>query len=144
VTNTLALTALNVDDSQDAIGRSVVLNTILQVGIHEWGTITGIAPGVINYLAYDIKDATIQCGTGGNTVTVNSTPLKTVGQNLPYAINLNTGTGVDHVAITAISPGTTLNVDGQNGNEVVTVGFNGSVQDIAGTVTLRNAHGLDA
>src|SRR5207249_8124773 len=134
-----------VDDSLDALPRSVAIDTLPLLGSHPWGSITGIAPGTINYRAYDMKDPlTIKCGSGGNNVTVQNTPLKTVGLNLGNTINLNTGTGVDHVDVTAVGPGTVLNVDGQAGNDDVTVGFNGSVQSIFGTVTIKNSSNYSA
>src|SRR5262249_40132449 len=123
----------------DALPRAVVLDTLALLGSHPWGTITGIAPAAINYRAYDMADPiTINCGSGGNTVVVNNTPLKTIGLNLGNTININTGSGLDHVTIAATSPGTTLNVDGQASNDQVNVGFNGSVQSIYGTVTIKN------
>src|SRR5262249_53709250 len=116
VSNTAQYTTLTVDDSFDPVSRTVTLDTLALLGSHPWGTITGIVPGAINYRAYDMKDpVTIKCGSGGNNVTVNNTPLKTVGLNLGNTINLNTGTGLDHVTICATSPGTTLNVDEQAG-----------------------------
>jgi len=139
ISNTGQYTTLTVDDSFDPVSRTVTLDTLALLGNHPWGTITGIVPGTINYRAYDIKDPlTIKCGSGGNNVTVNNTPLKTVGVNVGNTINLNTGTSLDHVTVAAISPGTKLTVDGQAGNDQVTVGFNGSVQSIFGTVTVKN------
>jgi hypothetical protein len=145
VSNLAQYSQLTVDDSSDPIGRTITLDTLPLLGSHPWGTITGIAPGTINYRAYDMQDPiTIKGGSGGNNIVINNTPLKTVSLSLGNTINLFTGTGTDHLTIGAISPGTTLNVDGQNGTDPVTVGLNGSVQGILGTVNLRNTSNYEA
>ena len=146
LSNNASYDQLTIDDSADTTPRTITLDAIApaQGQNNPRGAITGIVPGEIDYDAYDMKDPiAIKAGSGGNTVTVNNTPTKLVGLQSGNTINLNTGAGLDTVTIKAVGPGTTLNVDGEDSPDLVTVGNNGSVQSVFGTVTLSNAHDWD-
>jgi hypothetical protein len=141
LSNNASYDQLTIDDSSDTTPRSITLDALppLQGLNTPRGTLTGIAPGIINYDAIDMEDPiTILAGSGGNTVVVNNTPNKLVGLLGGNTINFSTGTGTDQVTVKAVGPGTTLNLNGQNGSDSVTVGNNGNVQGILGTVNISN------
>src|SRR5262249_18689093 len=91
ISNAAQYTQLSVDDSADSAARTIALDAIgaLPGDTHPRGQITGVVPGVINYRAYDMQDPiTIKAGSGGNTVVVNNTPVKTIGYVGGNTINL--------------------------------------------------------
>jgi hypothetical protein len=137
IENTTQADALTIDDSADATARTVTLSSFTPAGDSAWEGITGLAPAVINYEVGDVTSATINGGTGGNTFNVNSLAAG-IGSTF-----LNTGTGNDAVNIRSTDAGTTLSVDGQNGNDSVYLTNAGSVQAIQGTVNIENAGGFD-
>ena len=127
VRNTLSFTALTIDDSADAVGRTVTISAT---------SVTGIAPAAITYLQADIRSLTVNGGSGGNAITVASDP----NNGMTPTTTVNSGTGSDLVVVqTTAAP---LIVDGNNGADSVVVGNAGSVQGIMAGVTVRNALGL--
>ena len=133
VSNAGSRSTLNVDDSGDAAGRTVTLSAANGIEF-----VAGLAPAEIRYFASDVSAVSISAGPGGNTFTVNDTP-----DNLVHPVTtLNTGTGVDTVNVR----GTTgpLAVNGQNGRDTVNVGAGGSVQNIKGTLNIRNSASFSA
>jgi hypothetical protein len=105
VTNLNALSSLVVDDSADPTGRTATLS---DTGI------TGLAPGAITYDANAISDLTVNGGLGVDTFTV----ANTIGNS---TTTLNTGGGGDFVIVQAGSAGSTLNVNGQDGDDAFRV-----------------------
>src|SRR5262249_52207553 len=100
--------------------------------------ITGLAPAVINYS--NLSSLTVDGGRGGNTFTVQNTPA-----NVPT--NLNTrkrAANIDTVTVQATGSGSTLNINGQAGTDVVTIGNAGSVQGILGAVNVSSTTGTIA
>ena len=76
-------------------------------------TITGLAPAAINYTYTDISSLNVIAGLGNDTINVLATGI----------FGANVGTS--------------------GGNDTVNVGNAGSVQNISGVLTIRNAHGSD-
>jgi hypothetical protein len=127
VTNAASFTALTVDDSADAVSRTATINV---------GAVLGLSPAAINYVQADLSSLTVNGGTRGNRFTVINTPNSAIGPTT----TLNSGTGVDLVLVRATTG--VLNVNGQNGSDVVTISNAGSVQGIMGTVTVSNTRGF--
>jgi hypothetical protein len=84
----------------------------------------------------DLHSLTINGGSGGNRFLVNGTPAAPV--------TLNTGLGVDRVAVFETNGALTINgqdsrtINGPDGFDTVNVGLAGSVQSIRGGVTVTN------
>jgi hypothetical protein len=136
VRNFTGRTALNVDDSADTVARNVTLATS---GAN--GTITGlsVSPAVINYVQDDLSSLTVSgpnpaIGAVGNTFTVADTFSSTA---IGASMTLNSGNGGDTVNVQRTTA--PLTVNGQNSRDVVNVGLNGSMQSIAGTLTVKNS-----
>jgi hypothetical protein len=136
VQNTSSFTQLTVEDSLDATPRTFSLCAFTPAGTnYPFGSITGLAPGVINYRAVDMRDpVNIRGGVGGNTITVDGTPSKIVGWGLGNTINLSSGSGADTIYVKAVSSGTTLNIDGKSGIDSATL----TSAQIFGVVNLTN------
>ena len=128
---------LLVDDSADATPRTVALGTFTPMGDTEWESLTGLAPGTINYKMAQAGSFTINGGSGGNTFTIDG-----LGNPLD-GVSLKTGTGADHVNILATDAGSNLDVDGQDGIDTVSVTNAGSVQGIQGSVFISNDSSFD-
>jgi autotransporter-associated beta strand protein len=111
VVNPPSYNAIVVDDSADSGNRSVGLDTVL-LGGGDYGRITGLAPGTIDFKYADTSSILIKTGTGTENVFVYATGV------------LGNGTG-----------GTTL--EGHSANTTVIVGI-GSVQNVLGTLNIDN------
>jgi Ca2+-binding RTX toxin-like protein len=138
VENPPNVTTLNVDDSADSTARVVAVDTFTPDGDSNWGSISGLAPAVIQYeLADTASPITIRGGSGGNTFTV------TGGASF-RTINLHTGAGNDAVNVRrTVGP---LNIEGDGGHDTVTIGelapsLGGTLAAIGGTVDIRNGSG---
>jgi hypothetical protein len=84
-------TTLTIDDSADTTGHSnVVLGTFTPWGDSPWGSVTGLAPGSINYEYADTSSVTITTGTAADTINVHATGVTT---------NLSSGGGADTVSV---------------------------------------------
>jgi autotransporter-associated beta strand protein len=113
---------LNVDDSGDPLNRNLNLTDRSLVGL-------GAAP--INY--DNVSSMVVSAGSCNNGYEVYST----VG---PWATTLNTGSGVDHVRVSATSGPLNINSAGGGRSDLVILGnYNGNVQTIQGAVTVRNS-----
>jgi hypothetical protein len=94
-------------------------------------TITGLAPSNITVKASDLKDFTLDGGSGGNTFVLDG--LGAVG-----TATLNTGIGPDTVNVQPTSSVGPLNINGQAGSDTVNLGSAGSVQQLTGVVNVTN------
>jgi hypothetical protein len=109
LTNPASFDTLTVDDSADSTARTVTVDTAVLSDGFQYGVLTGLSPGTIEYRAADMNaPVTIQTGTGGSTVDVYRTPG---------------GFATDLVG---------------HGADTVNVGLAGSVQGILGAVDVRN------
>ncbi len=90
--------------------------------------LTGLA-AAIQWDVSAVRRLTVNAGSHGNTFTVTGTP------NAPDGVLLRSGTGVDTVNVQATS--TALTVNGQNGQDTVTLG-NGLVGGITRGVHIAN------
>ncbi|MDB5334855.1 MAG: hypothetical protein JWN70_474, partial [Planctomycetaceae bacterium] len=108
--NAGSFTAINIDDSGDAVGQTATLAN--PVAGDE--RLTGLGnTGSINWHLNDTASVVINGGAGGNTINVNVTD--------PLIFNstvINSGTGVDHVNI--ISTTGALTVNAQDSDDVLT------------------------
>jgi hypothetical protein len=128
VTNASAVTAVNIDDSQDVTARTIAFSDDGTTA-----TVTGISPAALHLHDAGIASLTLNGGSGGNTFTVTSTPTL-------FTTTLNAGSGTDTVNVIATS-GSTLNINGQGGADIVTLGANGTLQSLASNIDITNAGG---
>ena len=128
--NVGAGSTLNVDDSIDTGPRNA---TLASNPLTSTGTITGLAPGTITYGYAPLHAITVSGGSGGNTFTVDETPL-----GVPTT--LNTGSGIDTGNVLATTATGTLNITsfGGFGLDAVNVGNAGNAQGIQGIVNIAN------
>jgi hypothetical protein len=89
VTNTGGLTSLSLDDSADAIARNNVVLTAY--------SLSGLAPALISWTPGDINNLNISGGSGSNTFTVRTTPPGVAAAQA----TINTGTGNNTVNVQA-------------------------------------------
>jgi hypothetical protein len=133
ISNDSSTSALTLDDSQDATGRSATLN---DNGTS--GTVTGLAPATINYTDAQINALNILGGSGTNTFNVNGDPANSPVPG--FVTTLNSGSGASNVVnVAATSAGDELDLTGTGSNQTVTVAPNGSVTQILGTVNADEA-----
>ena len=92
-----AKNTITVDDSADTVSQTVTLSK---------GSIQGLAPGVINYVAAGTQKLTIDGGSAGNFFNVQSA-------NNGLAITVNGGTGSDTFNVTPLVSGTSVTLNGQ-------------------------------
>ena len=88
--NTLGITCLVLDDSQDTTGQTATACPTTA----RTGQVTGLSPATINYADAGISSLTVNGGSGGNTFTVDGT-LDNPDRYPSYQRPLNTGTGDD-------------------------------------------------
>lgn len=124
---------LTVNDSADISHRTATLNPGSLVGLNPF------SPHGITWDAARIRSLEVRGGTAGNTFYVEGTPYQhpSIG-----AIALYSGTGADTVYVRADQGG--LNVYGQNGNDTVIVGNQGSLSGITKRVYVTNVTGYTA
>jgi Ca2+-binding RTX toxin-like protein len=109
--------ALTVDDSADAVGRTVTMGTVTFPGDTDpFGFIRGLAPAEIDYEYGDTNVVTVDGGLGNDTFTLTAAVTAPV-------LNLNGGGGNDTIRVNAAMA---VNVDGGTRNDVVAFGPNGS------------------
>jgi Immunoglobulin I-set domain/Dockerin type I domain len=113
IENPSGFTAVNVDDSADAVGRTVTLSTVTIDNDNDaFGQISGLAPALIRYEYIDTGSVAVRTGVSGATVNVLATGVATSLQ----------GNGLN------FGDRTTVNV-----------GDAGSVKNIRGDLTIENA-----
>jgi hypothetical protein len=117
-----------VDDSGDSTPRTVSLDTV-SIGGSDYGRITGLAPGAIQYKYMDTYTLSAQTGTGGATVNVLATgkPVNLIGHSFNTAVNVGNAGSVQaiHGTLTISNP-----------PSETTVNMNASADVAPGTVTL--------
>jgi hypothetical protein len=94
VENPPSVTALQVDDSADTTGRTVVLDQFTPVGDTAFGSITGLPSGPINYEDNDTSTVSLTLGSGDDEVDVRAT-------SVPVSINANGGMNLVNVGSVA-------------------------------------------
>jgi Bacterial Ig-like domain len=141
VGNAFGFTALTLDDSQDPDAQTVQISDD-----GTGGQVTGISPATIAYVDADISSLTINGGSGGNTFNVNGTLADAF--IVPTLTTLNTGTGNDVTNVLATNSGSTLDINGQDGTDTVTLGGSPEgplgMQGLSGTISVGNAEGSTA
>lgn len=135
VRNPPALSTLIIDDSADTTGRAATLNS---------GSLKGFAPATINWFQSDLNSLAINGGSGGNSFTVNNTPSSIFGTGVTTTLTSGSGTDTVNVLGTAGTNGAKLDIEGNGGADVVTVGslapaLGGTLANINGPVTIRNS-----
>ena len=111
VNNSHGMTVLNVDDSADLSGQTATIAGM---------SITGLAPGAVNYSSAALLALNVKGGIGGNTFTVSGLP--------DAIVTLNTGAGA------------TLNPNSANPN---TVAVQNTSDPASGDTIVVNSQGLD-
>ena len=104
-------------------------------------TITGLDPSTITAKITDLTSLALSGGGAGNTFVVSGVTGPT-GNSFP--VTINTGTGVDSTFIQGDSTGTSIALHGQSGADGVAVSNAGSVQGLAGPVSVDNLGGSSA
>jgi hypothetical protein len=135
VDNLLGFTALTLDDSQDTTGQTALL---FNDGTN--GQVTGLSPATINYVDNDVSSLTVNGGSGGNTFTVDGTIDNPF--SAPALTTLNTGVGDDSTFVEATNAIGPLTINGQAGQDTVSISFFGSVANILGAVLISNSFGF--
>jgi hypothetical protein len=126
------VTDLILNDQADTTPRTITLDA--DPALTGIGTITGLTAAKVIYRANDIGGLTINLGDAGNTIDVRNT--HTINTK---TMTLNTGAGDDTVTLRrTFSP---IDIEGQGGTDVVTVGDNGTVQGVTGDVRVSNTLG---
>jgi hypothetical protein len=117
------------DDSADSSNRTATVSS---------GGVTGLTPKPINFTSFSVTSLTIDGGMGTNRYTVTDTPVA-------GSMTLNTGTGMDTVAVQGTSAPLTVDTPsgGSSSSSVVTVGSSGSVQGILAALTIYNEPAFD-
>jgi hypothetical protein len=133
---TASWTALTVDDSANHVTpRNATIATALFLFIPV-GAISGFAPKDIGFEPAGVNSVTLKGGSAGNTFTfINNL------SNLPnLKLSLNSGLGDDLVNVQDIAAA--LDINGQDGQDTVNVGNNGSLGGILAPVTVKNDNNL--
>ena len=134
VENGQSVTSLNFHDENDTTGQTWTLDNDDSVPT---GTVAVTGSATTTYNPADLSDMTINGGSGGNLFLVDNTSGF-------YPTTLNTGTGNDFVNVFATGD-FTLNIQGQNGDDLVTLGGSGvaplGMQGLAGTINVDNTLG---
>jgi uncharacterized repeat protein (TIGR01451 family) len=124
IENPPTFNAITIDDSADTTGRMVTLASQTssnpddsQGNNDTYGTITGLAPGTINYEYKDTNSLNINGGGGGNNFTVT-------GWGGAFT-TLNAGAGNDTIRVAGAPnlPGNLLSINGQGGMNALTLDF---------------------
>ena len=126
--------ALIVDDTGDGgnIQRNVTVGTYTDTAGAAWGSITGLAPGSINYRLSDTATGiVIDSGSSGDNYTI------TGGASF-QSLNINGGAGNDTFNVLATSA--PVAIDGEGGSDQVTIG-NGTLGSINGQVSVADTGG---
>jgi hypothetical protein len=92
IQNPPSYTAVNVDDSADPTGRTVLLNNVTISGT-PYGEISGLAPANIFYKLQDTASVTLSGGTGGNIFQIEA-----VTSAVPITINGGSGTNIYRIS----------------------------------------------
>jgi hypothetical protein len=121
-------TALNVNDSTDAVARTATLSTFSSGGAN-WGTITGLAPAAINYKYMDTSDVNITLGLANDTVNVLTT-------GVPTSLSSNLGGDLINVGSAGSVQGIFATLTIQNPPSFDTINLDDSADTVARTVTL--------
>jgi hypothetical protein len=126
IDNKSAFTSLVIDDSNDTGARTASVTTSGNTN-----TIAGFGPSDITTKTTDLGNFTLDGGSGGNAVTFG-------GMGAAGSVTLNTGTGADTTNVRATPSTGPLNINGQAGNDMVSLGNAGSVQGLATAVNVTN------
>jgi hypothetical protein len=115
IDNSPSFDVLTIDDSADTTGRTISLGSSTLSDGSPSGYVSGLAPATINYEYADVSSVTVKTGRGGDIISVLATGVTTnlVGNGFFSAF------------------------------DTVTVGNNGSVQGITGTLNIDNSPSFD-
>jgi hypothetical protein len=86
-----SLATLNIDDSADAIGRTVTMSRTATAG-----TIAGLAPAAIIFVVADVGAINLNLGTGSDTVLIRA-----LGN--PLTINSGSSSGIDTIKLGSVA-----------------------------------------
>ena len=136
VDNAGGWTDLTFNDSSDtSVSNNVRFNSNQNVSI------TGLAPATMSYNPSGIRTLAVlasnSTGGGGNKITVLGAPQNRINN---LVINLSTGRNNDTVNVEGTSA--RLNINGENGQDTVSVGKAGKLDGIYGTVRVENSSGF--
>ncbi len=134
VVNAPSFTSLNFHDENDTTGQTWTLDNDDSTPT---GTVAVTGSATTTYDPVDLSDMTVNGGSGGNTFIVDNTSGF-------YPTTLNTGTGDDTTTVFATGDDT-LNIQGQDGTDTVTLGSSLvaplGMQGLTGTINVDNTLG---
>jgi hypothetical protein len=130
VGNLAGFSTLVVDNSADTVNR------VMTMSVGTFGTIAGLAPATISYLANEVNQVQVLGGNGTNQYTINNT----VSNSSNPTTILRGGTGNDTFNLRG-STGT-LQIDGGGGSDVINVGNTPTgAANVKGTLGLGDTGG---
>jgi hypothetical protein len=136
ISNHGGFTALFLDDSADAVARSITMDFIDRSGIHT-GRIRGLAPEEIQFEQSAVHFVQVDAGSGGNTFTIEDTFKNGTTSN---TTRIDTGIGSDQVFVHRTTG--RLELNGQSGLDGINISSaffpGGSLQGIQGDITITN------
>jgi hypothetical protein len=135
VTNSGAFTSFDVDDSQDAKGHGTSMG-LSTIGGVLFGTIDGLAPARIKYVAGDVSAVSVKGGSGGNSFHISDTATN----SRLASTDINTGAGVDQVFVTGATG--VLKINGNASRDTLQFDTtNGTLAAIKANVIVNNTSG---
>jgi hypothetical protein len=121
--NKNAYEVVTIDDTGDGANRMVTIGVNGAIAGNTQGSVTGLAPGIINFIAADVTNFTLNGGGGANTYTVSGTPTSYANGLFGPTLTLNAGAGSDIVNVMGMGNGTGLIVNGQGGDDAMSVNY---------------------
>jgi hypothetical protein len=118
-----------VNDSADTVARTVTLSTFVSGGAN-WGSITGLAPGAIDYRYAGRGAVNITTGSGNDTVNVHGTGTVTT-------LSSSGGNDTVNVGNAGSVQGILGDLTIQNPGDVASIHVDDSADTVARTVTLN-------
>jgi hypothetical protein len=136
LTNAASYDQVTIDDSASAANRNVTLGVIADpFDGKPMASVTGLAPGVINFKANDVNSATVKGGSGADVYTVTGTPTRLANGYGGPTITLNTGAGADTVNVLGLGNGTGLVVNGQADDDTLKVDFSSNAIPLSSNIS---------
>ncbi len=131
ITNFANRAKINLNNSADTQSRTVTMDVPSSAST-AMGTVSGLAPGQIQYRQADVRSLSVWGGTGNNTFTI----ANTVSNGIDPITTVYAGSGADNIQVS----GTTgrLFLQPQGNNNIITIGGTaGTLDRILGDIVLQ-------
>jgi hypothetical protein len=137
--------ALKLDDSKNTNPAQFTLTALLPPGLGPMERIEfpgqGLSQQSVAFRVWEVASATIDAGSGGNTVAVQDLASRSPDPALD--MTLNTGAGSDRVTVDASQFGTSLLVNGQSGDDLLKTGPIGPFGGVNGSLAFDGGDGFN-